>query len=523
VSFDTFCPRIAANRFVKTRPFPTQAAALGMHQIGKDGEIFELLFGGAAGGGKSELLLMAAVQYIDEPNYSAVLVRRTYAALMKAGALLDRAHSWWGKADGVHWNGTDKVFTFPGGGKIGFGYHSNPRDDQQFQGAEYQFAGFDELTQWPDLRAYEWIKSRVRRTAGSTTPLRVLSTSNPGGPGHPTVKSKFIGGVDPVTGESKDADPGCYYLPSKVRDNPYLDVEAYVRSLSGMHPTYVAQLLNGDWDARDPGDYFRADWFGDLLDPALDLWPDSECIRVRWWDLAASEKEDACWTSGARMARHRKGCRAIEHVKSFKATPGKRDDLIVQTAQADGKNVVVGIEIEGGSGGLAQFQALEKRLKALGIRVAGARPTPASPSGPRSLDWVQRAPSAQSAKERRMGAIASCLERGWQRRGQGDNTGGPWWGLDLGKALEDQEDGIRLFAGSWTQPFLDKVEGFPDTGLDEADAVAGAWLYLEQHTLGKRSPPGSRRRVRGKAELAEVHPSDRDKMLERKVRERWRP
>jgi phage terminase large subunit-like protein len=212
------------------------------------------------------------------------------------------------------------------------------------------------------------------------------------------------------------------------------------------------------------------------------------------------------------MARHRKGCRAIEHCRAFRATPGKRDDLIVQTAQADGHGVVVGLEIEGGSGGLAQFHALEKRLKSMGYRVVGARPSSMTDREQRTMT---RGSSNMSAKTSRADPVASCLERGFQRRGEGPDSGAPWHAQDAGKPLSDQTDGIRLFAGPWTADFLSIVEGFPDAATcDEVDAVSGAWAWLEAHPLGIRQPFGNISAQR-KGVTHDLHPDDRPQQSSR--------
>ncbi|MHC5044921.1 MAG: hypothetical protein ACYTGI_21395 [Planctomycetota bacterium] len=340
-------------------------------------------------------------------------------------------------------------------------------------------------------------------------PLRTLAASNPGGPGHDWVARQFIGGIDPDTGQR--APPQHRYVPARIADNPYLDRDAYVQGLEHLHPTVRQQLLEGDWSAREPGDYFRAEWFGPLLDPELDRWPSSDCQRIRWWDLAASEKSTAAKTAGVLMARHRRGVRAIEHCRAFRATPGKRDDLIVQTAQADGHSVTVGLEIEGGSGGLAQFHALEKRLRAQGYRVVGARP---SSMTDREARTMTRGSASMSAKTSRADPVASCLERGFQRRGEGPDTGAPWHGVDADKSVHDQTDGIRLFAGPWTADFLSIVEGFPDAATcDEVDATSGAWAWLEANPLGNRQPFGNipqRRNV-----THDVHPDDRQERTSR--------
>jgi hypothetical protein len=92
----------------------------------------EVFYGGAAGGGKSSALLMAALKYVDVPNYSALLLRRTYADLSKPGALMDRANEWL-KNTSARWNDQKKQWSFPSGAKITFGYLDAENDKFNFQ------------------------------------------------------------------------------------------------------------------------------------------------------------------------------------------------------------------------------------------------------------------------------------------------------------------------------------------------------------------------------------------------------
>ena len=108
----------------------------------------EALYGGAAGGGKSDALLMAALQYVDVPGYAALLLRRTYADLALPGALMDRAAEWLSGTD-AKWNGQEKSWSFPSGATTTFGYMATDADKYRYQSAEFQFIGWDELTQFP--------------------------------------------------------------------------------------------------------------------------------------------------------------------------------------------------------------------------------------------------------------------------------------------------------------------------------------------------------------------------------------
>lgn len=472
-------PGIVGNPFIPHFPTPKQAVFLALRGPG-DG-MLEALYGGAAGGGKSDALLMAAAQFVDQKDYAGILFRRTHTDLAQPGALMDRSQIWWGQR--AHWNGSDKIWTFPSGAKVALAYMSKPNDHLRYQGAEYQFTGWDELTQF-GLRQYTYVAlSRTRRTLSSVVPLRALCASNPGGEGHEWVRSRF---VDERTRE------GRVYVPATLDDNPHVDAAAYRLGLQNLHPTVRQQLLSGDWTAREKGDYFRREWFGPPLDPDEGRIPSGECRRIRWWDLAASESEDACYTAGVKMLRTLSGWYAIEHARRFRATPGKRDDLIVEQARLDGKSCAVGIEIEPGSGGQAQFDHLAARLRKIGVYVIGERPT--------------------GDKASRCDPVAAELERG--------HLAG-WQGC-----------GIRLYAGAWANDYLDSVEGFPDSEhVDLADATSGAfgWLYLNAAGL-QRAPKADSMKAKPRPAVDapwDVHPEDRPppedpfRARRRQSRETW--
>ena len=306
-AYDALCPGIIGNPYLAGHfPLPMQWMFLRGHldYPTEDGGVFQSLYGGAAGGGKSDALLMAAAQHVGQPGYAALIFRRTFADLALPGAIMDRALDWWKTAPGVSWDGTNKTFRFPSGAKISFAYLQHGGDELRYQGAEFQYVGWDELTQFPNRRQYSYLLSRIRRPANSAIPLRSLSASNPGGPGHAWVAEDF---------DVENDGNGHPFYPARVVDNPYIDRTAYIAGLMHLHPTTRAQLLSGDWRAREPGDYFRREWFGALLDPATDTWVAGDCARVRWWDLAASMKEGSAHTAGVKMARHRSGVYAIEH------------------------------------------------------------------------------------------------------------------------------------------------------------------------------------------------------------------
>jgi hypothetical protein len=208
----------------------------------------EAFFGGAGGGGKSDALLMAALQWVDLPGYSAILFRRTYADLALPGALMDRSKDWL-LGTGATWNEQRKMWAFPSGAKLAFGYLENLGDERRYKSAEFQYIAFDELTEFPE-KAYRFLFSRLRRLGDSPVPLRMRSASNPGGPGHAWVKRRF---VDRATRD------GRIFFPATMDDNPHLDRAGYRQSLREVDPVERERIEKGNWDIVEEG-RFRAAW-----------------------------------------------------------------------------------------------------------------------------------------------------------------------------------------------------------------------------------------------------------------------
>ncbi len=222
----------ASKRYCPHRPHPKQMEFIEI-------ECLEALYGGAAGGGKSDALLMAALRYIKVPNYSAIIFRRTYTELALPEAIMARSHEWLAGSD-AHGSGETKTWTFPSGATLSFGYLDSPNDHFRYQGAAFQFVGWDELTQWAVDTQYRYLFSRLRRLEGTRVPLRVRAATNPGGLGHEWVKRRFV-----------DTPEDRRFIPATLEDNPSLDKASYESALSALDPITYAQLRKGEW-VRDP-------------------------------------------------------------------------------------------------------------------------------------------------------------------------------------------------------------------------------------------------------------------------------
>lgn len=242
-----------AAAYIPHAPHPKQAEFLAVDTL-------EALYGGAAGGGKSDALLMAALAYVDVPGYSALLLRRTFEDLAKPDALIPRSKEWLMETD-ARWNDQRHQWTFPSGATLSFGYLQHEDDKYHYQGAAYQFIGWDELTQFTETQ-YTYLFSRCRRpsdasdnTALAEVPLRIRSASNPGGVGHDWVKQRFS--IDREGGHNPDRP----FVPARLEDNPSLDADTYETSLSALDLVTRSQLRYGDWDIGATGNVFDRAWW----------------------------------------------------------------------------------------------------------------------------------------------------------------------------------------------------------------------------------------------------------------------
>lgn len=195
----------------------------------------EVLFGGAAGGGKSDAALMAACQYVDYPDYNVLILRRTYPQLTQAGCLVPRSMEWWNNTD-AKYNEQKHCWTFPSGATIAFGSLQHEKNKYDYQSGEYSLIIFEELTQFTQSQ-YLYLRSRLRRNLDVPFPVRIRATSNPGGVGHKWVKNRFF----------VESAPGRGFIQSLLDDNPYLNADEYRATLQDLTEIEKAQLLYGDW------------------------------------------------------------------------------------------------------------------------------------------------------------------------------------------------------------------------------------------------------------------------------------
>lgn len=334
------------NRYIPHRPHPRQAIFLLLDTL-------EVLFGGAAGGGKSDALLMAALQYVHLPSYNAVILRRTYADLALPGAIMDRAHDWLAGTD-AKWIEKDKCFRFPSGATLTFGYCYRKADVARYKSTEFQFIGIDEVNEWPESW-YTFLFSRLRRLKGSKIPLRMRCATNPGGTYGAWVKRRFI---------DEGAKDGRLFIPSRLDDNPSLDALEYDAALRKLDPVTYEQLRHGNWLVSGGRQMLRREWFYFIDTPP----PRMRYVRV--WDLAASiptkKNPKPDWTCGAKVGEENESF-CIASVVRLRARPLEVEQQVLKTALMDGPEVDTYLFVDPGQAGASQFDHYARLFGKYGI------------------------------------------------------------------------------------------------------------------------------------------------------------
>lgn len=212
----------------------------------------EVLFGGAAGGGKSYGQMVDALLFaLKYPGSKQLVLRRTFAELDKSIIRTSLALF----PNSIYsFNSSSHTGKFKNGSCIDFGYCANENDVYQYQSAEYDCIRFDELTHFTEAQ-YVYLISRVR--GANSFPKQIKSSTNPGGVGHMWVKARFVDPSPPREAFLGEDGMRRIFIPSLLDDNAFLmrSDPDYKRRLLALPERERKALLYGDWNIFE-GQYF---------------------------------------------------------------------------------------------------------------------------------------------------------------------------------------------------------------------------------------------------------------------------
>jgi predicted phage terminase large subunit-like protein len=426
------------------------------------------IYGGAAGGGKSWALLVEPLRHIHNPQFGAVIFRRTSPQIRNEGGPWDESAKLYpllgaeAKESVLEWK-------FPSGAAISFAHLEHEKTKLDWQGAQIPLIGFDELTHFSKGQFF-YLMSRNRSMCGVKPYIRATCNPDPDS----FVAQLINWWIDPDTGYAIPERSGVIrwfialndeiiwgdtreeliekhgpetqpksltFIRAMLTDNQILLKQdpGYLANLKALPLVERERLLGGNWKIRpSAGLYFKRSYF-EIVD-AVPI----TAKRVRAWDFAATDPEelaegkDPDYTAGCKMSRH--GITYyVEHMERGQWNPGRVERSLVNTASADGRECDVSIPQDPGQAGKYQVKNFVGLLAGYNVR-----------SSPETGDKIQRA-----------SALSAQAEAG----------------------------NVKILRGPWNEAFLSELENFPSVGAhdDQVDAASRAF-----HHLTRPAEPGIR-------------------------------
>ena len=209
----------------------------------------DVLYGGAAGGGKSYAMLIDPLRFAHRSAHRALILRRSMPELRE---LIDKSRELYPKAfPGCRYKEVEKLWNFPSGAKVEFGFLERDADVYRYQGQAYSWIGFDEITHLPTEFGWNYLASRLRTTDPEISTY-MRCTANPGGVGATWVKKRYVDPYPPNESFTGEDNLTRKFIPARLDDNPYLAKDGrYEEMLMALPPTQRKQLLEGNWDVNE--------------------------------------------------------------------------------------------------------------------------------------------------------------------------------------------------------------------------------------------------------------------------------
>jgi hypothetical protein len=266
-------------------------------------QVFEIFFGGARGGGKTDGVLGEFGAHASRYGKDAIglMVRRTRAELVET---IERSRAIYGP---LKWefNETEKMWRAPDGARLRFAYLERDADADLYQGHSYTRVYVEEAGNFPSPAPILKLMATLRSGAG--VPVGLRATGNPGGPGHQWVKARYIDPAplgnkiihDPLTGLDR------VFIPSKVDNNQHIDIEAYKKRLRASGSAELVRAwLDGDWSVT-MGAYFDCWDSKKHVIPPFEIPKDWLRFRSMDWDVQDDYRCDSGVLPRGCMVRYR--------------------------------------------------------------------------------------------------------------------------------------------------------------------------------------------------------------------------
>jgi hypothetical protein len=257
--------------------------------------VFDVFYGGARGGGKTDGVLGEWLIHADKHRDNAVglMIRRERTQLIET---IERSRQIYTPL-GAKLHEQEKMWRFPNGARLRFAYLEHDADAEAYQGHSYTRVYVEEIGNFPSPAPILKLMATLRSAAG--VPVGFRATGNPGGPGHSWVKARYIDPAplgwklvtDPATGLDR------VFIPSKLRDNRYLGEDYVLRLKASGSDELVRAWLEGDWGAVE-GAFFDCWSTARHVIPPFPIpghwmrfrsmdWGSASPFSVGWWTVAS--------------------------------------------------------------------------------------------------------------------------------------------------------------------------------------------------------------------------------------------
>jgi len=415
-----------------------------------------MVYGGAAGSGKTFYELLEPVRHINNPGFGGVIFRQQSTQIRSEGGLWDESEEIYPFAN-ARPRQTTLEWIFPSGAKMSFAHMEYDKDRLAYQGSQITYIAFDEVTHF-SKKNFFYMLSRNRSMCGVKPYIRATCNPDPDSfvaemiewwidqdTGYPIEERSGIiryflhlndelhwaaSRAELIEKFGKESMPKSFtFIPASVYDNQILLTQNpdYISNLMALGHVEREQLLKGNWKIRPAaGLYFQRRWV-----EVVEASPVCE-KTVRYWDRAATEKtadNDPDWTVGVKMGMDKAGYTYIMDVVRFQGSPKTVVDAIRNTASQDGRGVTIGLEQEPGASGKSEVQSLIRSL-----------------SG-----YVAKPSLTQKDKVTRFSPLSAQCEAG----------------------------NVKVVNAKWNDAFFSECENFPEAAHDDQpDAAAGGYEML---------------------------------------------